>query len=384
MDSSLYAKIKESGRYCRDIRTRKKIVLFLDVIRLGNVRSACLRHGVIPKTYYFWWKRFVRGRFRLESLQCHSRRPKHSPRKIKGKALKLICYYRREFHYGPERIQMYLRLNHDMMIARSTIGEVIRREKLILRRNRKQKKNHHTRRYSLAWPGEGLQMDIKYVPYKIQGEQYYVYSAIDDCSRWRMSRLYKKKGILQAVDFLTWLAQLAPFSIKRLQLDNDAAFTNRLSPSCLGQKHDFEEKAKALGIHLRFIPPGEKELQGKIERLHRTDDDEFFWKAPRDAFETLKEKLGHWVFEYNHFRHHKELEWKTPHQVLEEKYLEQCKTMPYISSKPPGLSPAITIEQKRYKRTQWMEKYLGYLNWKDSNPLPVTHVPGYYKEPDTS
>ncbi len=379
MDSTLDAKIRSTARYCRDVETRKKLMWFLDALRFGDASKACRKYGVIPKTYYFWWNRFKKSGFKAEGLQCFSRKPRNSPNKTKGKALKWIRHYRIQFHYGPERIQMYLKLNHGILIAKSTIGEVIRREKLILRKNKKLPINRHTKRYSLPWPGDCLQMDIKFVPYKMDGEQYYVYNAIDDCSRWRISRLYKNTGILEAVQFLRLVHAQAPFKIKTVQLDNDVTFTYRFRNDVFDKRHPLESTAEELGIRLKFIPPGEKELQGKVERLHRTDDDEFFWKAPKHSFVMLQRKLSQWVYEYNYFRHHKTLGWKRPVDILEEKFIEQKQQMSYTDINPPSQWKwAVIYKQPERKYDRWMERYLGYLHWKDSNPLPLTDVSGYY------
>ena len=161
MNLKLYAKVKKSGRYCRSSEIRKKINIFLDAIKLDNVRAACRKHGVIPKTYYFWWNRFKKSGLVISALEPKSTKPKTSPNKTRGAALKWIKYYRKEFRYGPERIQMYLKLNHKINIAQSTIGDIIIREKLRLRKNRTKKNNKHTKRYSLPCPGQRLQMDIK-------------------------------------------------------------------------------------------------------------------------------------------------------------------------------------------------------------------------------
>ena len=379
MDLELDAKIRSTARYCRDVETRKKLMWFLDALRFGDVSKACRKYGVIPKTFYFWWNRFKKSGFKAEGLQCLSRKPRHSSNKTKGRALKWIRHYRIQFHYGPERIQMYLKLNHGILIAKSTIGEVIRRENLILRKNKKIPINRHTKRYSLPWPGDCLQMDIKFVPYKMDGEQYYVYNAIDDCSRWRISRLYKNTGILEAVQFLRLVHAQAPFKIKTVQLDNDVTFTYRFRNDVFDKRHPLESTAEELGIRLKFIPPGEKELQGKVERLHRTDDDEFFWKAPKHSFVMLQRKLSQWVYEYNYFRHHKTLDWKRPVDILEEKFIEQKQQMSYTDINPPSQWKwAVVYRQPERKYDRWMERYLGYLHWKDSNPLPLTDLSGYY------
>lgn len=378
MNSELHAKVKRAARYCRDVEVRKRINVFLDAIRRGNVSEACRRHGMIPKTYYSWWNKFVKSGFDVDSLKPRSRKPRNSPNKTKGRKLKWIRHYRIEYHYGPERIQKYLLLNHGITVAQSTIGEIIKREGLRLRRNRKVPVNKHTRRYSLPWPGQRLQMDIKYVPRKINEEQYYVFNAIDDCTRMRFSKLYPEKGIPEAADFLRYVHRVAPFEIKSVQLDNDSAFTYRLTPNCFDKIHPFESTACELGIRLKFIPPGEKELQGKVERLHRTDDDEFFWKAPLVSFGLLKQHVELWTFEYNHYRHHKEIGWKTPIEMLESKIVELWAALTYVANgyKPlkwpcfDGFGPEISSPFRRY---------LKFLDWCDSQYLPVTDVPGYYK-----
>jgi len=380
MDSELYAKVKKSGRYCRSTKTRKKINLFLEAIKLGNVSVACRRHGVITKTYYFWWNRYKVSGFKLSALEPKSTRPKISPNKTKGRTLKWIKYYRKEFRYGPERIQMYLKLNHKIDIAQSTIGEIIIREKLRLRKNRTKKSNKHTKRYSLPWPGQRLQMDIKYVPRKIDDEQYYVFNAIDDCSRWRISRLYRNKGALEAVDFLRYVNRVFVFKIACIQLDNDTCFTHRLSPLSGDIKHRFELNAEEMGIRLKFIPPGEKELQGKVERLHRTDEDEFFWKVPYISFSNLEYHLERWVFEYNYERLHKELGWKTPADILYSKLVDQWAILTYIANGYRTLD-WVWIAPELWpipKRPDWLIRYLQFIDWTETQYLPTTEVPGYY------
>lgn len=334
MSETLFEKVKRSGRYCRSVETRKKINWFLEAIRSGDVRGTCRRLGVVPKTYYLWWNRFRRSGFKLEALEPKSQRPRRSPSKTKPKAVRLIRHYRLEYHYGPERIQMYMKLNHGILIARSTIQRVIEREGLRLRRNKKPSVNRHTRRYTLPVPGS-LQMDIKYVPKKIHDEQYFVYNAIDDCTRWRISKLYRKIGITEACDFLRYVHQAAPFSVRSVQLDNDRAFTYRLTPNCFDKRHPLSSRAEELGIQLKFIPPGEKELQGKVERLNRTDEDEFFWKIPYHSFALLEKNLNDWAFEYNHYRRHKSLGWKTPAEALQSVLIHQAPLGYQINGQRP-------------------------------------------------
>jgi len=381
MENQDRAKIKAAMRYCRDAKVRSKLTLFWNVCRSGNVQKTCERMGVVPKTYYFWWNRFVASGYSADALKLISRRPKVSPRITKGVILKKIRYYRKHFRYGPDRIQFYLKLNHGLNVAQSTIGEVIKREKLVLRRNKRPKVNTHTKRYSLPWPGDRMQMDIKYVPFRIGGKRAYVFNAVDDCSRFRVSKLYWHKGTREAIDFLGVIQKAIPFKLLSLQLDNDRAFTNRLQPLCSGDPHPFEVAVKKMGVEVRFIPPGQKELQGKVERLHKTDDDEFFWKAPQCSFNQLDRSLNHWTYEYNHLRHHTSLGRKTPVQVIQEKYIEKLYTTPYQRAGPvPNFRQGVQIiSGKKGTLESGVIAYRKYPNPAILPPSTVTDVSGYYR-----
>ena len=56
---------------------------------------------------------------------------------------------------------------------------------------------------------------------------------------------------------------------------------------------------------------------GKVERSHRKDQERFYYKRVFVSFEDFKEKLRHWMREYNNFPM-KPLNWKSPN----EKFLE--------------------------------------------------------------
>lgn len=201
MNSILYAKVNESARYCRDLEIRKKTFLFLEVIKTGKVEMSCKKFGVTRRSYHRWWKRYEASGYEMSSLKSQSRRPHRSPfLKRSPYAIKIIKKYRLGYRYGPVRILNYLRQNHRFEVSESTIRRVIEKQGWVIRRYRTEKKNPHKKRYNLEWPGH-LQMDIKYVPERINGEQYYVFNAIDDCTRWRFFKVYKEKTVLNAVYF---------------------------------------------------------------------------------------------------------------------------------------------------------------------------------------
>lgn len=378
MNTILYAKVRDSARYCRNPVVRFRINVFLKALKEGNVEETCNQFGISRNTYYRWWRRFESSGFDSLSLAERSRRPQMCPRQTSAKIVGKIKYYRRRYHYGPKRIGFYLQENHGLTLHRSTIARVILREGLVLKKYRTQKINPHKKRYELPWPGQMMQMDIKYVPYRVQGKQLYAFNAIDDCTRWRFARIYEDKSLESCLDFTQDLIRYAPFTIQSIQTDNDKVFTNRFSALAWDpNRHIFTDTLKKHGIRHRLIPPGAKELNGKVERSHRTDDDEFFWKAPRLSGTSIKQAYAQWIWEYNHDRPHSSLADMTPMEKLVEKTLVKL----FVLALCYGLDPLKLFGAKPVpKRNTRLETYFKYLQYLESDYLSVTDVLSFYRK----
>jgi len=317
---TLYTQIYESAKYLHDPDLRKKINCLLRGIRLKNVSLACSQFGISRRTYYYWLKRLKEEDFNPQSLKPRSRAPKKRPYEISGQLKEEILKMRKEFIYGPHRISWYMK-EYGFKISGNGVYKVLLREKMPFRRKRSKKPNPHKRRYVLATPGEGMQLDIKYVPFLVEEKKAYEFNAIDDCSRWRFAYLYRNLGMDSAMDFAKRLAKAAPFTIKSIQTDNDISFTDRFLPRSpeYNVPHPFPELLETLEILHKLIPPGIKELNGKVERSHRIDMDEFFWKIPRKiSFDALQQQLSNWIYDYNIHRPHSELKMRTPVQRLQD------------------------------------------------------------------
>lgn len=375
MDLQYYAKIKESAKYCRDLESRKKIQLFLKAIKLKNVQAACQFFGVNRDYYYRWFNRLVRSNFDVKSLREKSRKPIRSPKRIDHKLIRKIAHYRKTYRYGPQRIAYWIKQNHGITVSPSTVFREILRKKWFVKKYQTKKINPHRKRYNLDWPGQMLQMDIKYVPEKINGVQYYEFNAIDDCTRWRFARIYKDKSQSSCLDFVNDLIRYSPFRIHCIQTDNDAVFTNRFNVFCWDLEHEFSETLKSYGIRHRLLPPGAKELNGKVERSHKTDDDEFFWKAPMLNFISLKKSFTQWIWEYNHDRPHSSLGGLTPVEKLIEKMYVQIFTIALMCGKDPL---SLIRKPKPVEKITLLGTYAKYLAYLDSQYYSVLDVMEFY------
>jgi len=257
-------------------------------------------------------------------------------------------------------------------LGQTTIRNIILRNGWILKKYRTKKKNPHRKRYELPNPGF-LQMDIKYVPKKIQGKQVYVYNAIDECSRWRFALAYEKMSTHNAVDFVRKLSQWAPFTIKRIQTDNDTTFTYRFNPHAYDKRHPLQSTLEELGIQHRLIPPGAKELNGKVERSHRTDDDEFFWKANHHSLPLFQQDLTRWIYAYNLHRPHSSLKGLTPIEKLIQAWVIPI----FALAIHQGLLLLSEPQPKKIFGIR-IDTYLKYLDWRENDPFHFSDVRDYY------
>ena len=210
----------------REQRIRQKLYWFQEAQRLGNVSLACKRLGISRKTYYKWWQIYRESGCDKESLADRSRRPHFHPRTIQGTWRNMITELRKKTRYGPLRLWAhFVRSCWTDVPSPHGIYQVLRREGLIEPRSRPWRKKHK-RRYEMPMPGDRLQIDIKYVPYRIQGDQYFQYTAIDDCTRYRVAEIYPERCNSNSKEFLLTVIRQMPFPIRTVQTDNDATFTN--------------------------------------------------------------------------------------------------------------------------------------------------------------
>jgi transposase InsO family protein len=308
-------KLMPQLRHNRDRDIRVKVDLILYGLKLGNVALACERLGFGRSFYYKWWKRLVIGRFRLKALQEKSRRPKRSPRKVEGYIETRIAFYHRK-GYGADMIKEYVRREGLRAVSRSTINHVINKRRPPLKRRRYRLKKHR-RRYELAIPGQRLQVDVKYSPMQVGGKTVYIYVAVDECTRWRFAYAYEELNEVWTVDFLDRLKKACPFPIATIQTDNGWEFTYALHPN--PSEHQMDVWCKANGIKHRLIPPGVKELNGKVERSHRVDADYFYGRAPSQNIGIFNRALAGWMDFYNKQRPHGGIAFLTPIEKLRER-----------------------------------------------------------------
>ena len=157
------------------------------------------------------------------------------------------------------------------------------------------RKDHKPKPYQRAdYPGQKLQLDVKYVPsYCVSdGGKYYQFTAKEECSRWTFREMYDERSAYSARDFLEKLVRRSPFPIRAIQTDNGTEFTNALLVTKSKHKTLFEQALEDMGIAYHRIRIATPRHNGKVERQHRTDEMRFYKKMRMYNLEDGRSQLA--------------------------------------------------------------------------------------------
>ena len=150
---------------------------------------------------------------------------------------------------------------------------------------------------------------------KENGGYYYQYTFIDEYSRFRYLEAFKEKNTYTSTVFLRHVVEKFPYAIECIQTDNGFEFTNEMGNSKKKPLTLFEKTLAELGIQHKKIRPFTPRHNGKVERSHRKDNEEFYACHKFFSFEDFKKQLAVRQHQYNNFPM-RPLGWKSPKHVL--------------------------------------------------------------------
>jgi len=257
-----------------------------------------------------------------QGLEPKSTRPKTNPNETPIRIKEEIISLRKDTHECAKVLKWKL-ADKNIQINERTIGKIIKNEGLT-RKYRIRKINYKYVK-ALLKVGELVEIDIKYVPHKLNGKRYYQYTAIDCSSRWRYLKIYSDCGNNSSIHFLKELIKVAPFEIKAIKTDNGSCFTNRYTGYLKSSNpfnprlHSLDILCNNLGIQHYLIDPGKPAQNGRVERSHRSDQEKFYDRVKFNTLEELKYKIKLWNMYYNNLQHCA-LNGESPNQYL-KKYL---------------------------------------------------------------
>ena len=238
---------------------------------------------------------------------------------IRGHTAKKIREMRKRYNWGAEVIQAHLKFDHQIMLSRHKINRFLRKKGLLFRKKCKPRKKH-TRVVQVEHLGQHTQTDVKHLPHLLgNGTKCYNYNFVDHASKWAFKKAYDSYGPSETRDFMQAVVAAAPFTIGRLQSDNGVEFTFKyLSRVDEPRLHALDDFCASHGIRHVLIPPGEKELQGLVERSHRQDDEELFHRIKPYDLAEFNAILAHHCEWRNSKRRRKALGWKSSDEFIAE------------------------------------------------------------------
>jgi transposase InsO family protein len=291
----------------RQIQRKLKI---LKCDRFGtNVSKKCRHYGISRETYYKWKRTFeAHGEQALvNSKPCPENHKLRTPKPIEEK----ILHIRRNYHLGAQRIGWYLLRYHGIKISTNGVGKVLLRNKMNrLPRTAKNSPGPHYKLYEKKVPGHHIQMDVKFLIFEQNGRKTrrFQYTAIDDATRARVLKVYPGHNQKTSVEFAKHIQEEFPFRIQMIRTDNGHEFQSQFHWYLMDE-----------GIQHAYIKKGTPRLNGKVERSHRIDKDEFYSAIEFKGDQDLQAKLKKWQDFYNFMRPHGAHGGKTPYEVLHEK-----------------------------------------------------------------
>lgn len=226
------------------------------------------------------------------------------PGSLSQKVVDKILELRRVYLLGSKRIHWYLDRDHGIKTSESSVTRT-----LVRHGENRLPRTVHTKRYFKKVPGHHVQVDVKFASLEDpQGKKVrrFQNTAIDDVTRIRALKIYKLHNQHNAIDFIGYVIDKFPFRIHTIRTDRGHEFQAKF--------HWIVEEDK--GIRHVYIKPRSPQLNGKVERSHRTDQEEFYQLLSYTDDVDLNEKLKLWEHFYNFNRPHCAFDGKTPYEAL--------------------------------------------------------------------
>jgi len=296
----------------------------------GFSSSQASRTLRLPRSTLYRWQKRLKAQG-PKALEDKSRRPHHRRQPTCSPELtQAVLELRERFpRWGKDKLVVLLR-RQGLKVSTSMVGRILARLKArgVLReppRNRTSLRRplrprpyavRKPKGYQVERPGDLLQvdtLDVKPLP----GVVFKHFTANDVVSRWDVLEAHTRATARTAAGFLEAIQRRMPFVVKAIQVDGGSEFYA-----------DFEAECQRRGIRLFQLPPRSPELNGAVERAHRTHLEEFYQVVDFPLEVTaLNQALRAWEHTYNTIRPHQALDWRTPMEYLKECHPEMA---------PPG------------------------------------------------
>ena len=290
-----------------------------------GVTKAAVRYKKTRQWIYYWRRRYDGT---IDSLRELSRRPKSHPNQHTEEELKLIVNMRRR--NGKDGLVDFWVKLREKGYTRTipALFRVMQRLGVFPKGKKKEKKYEPKPYEAMEYPGQRVQIDVKFVPQKCtksmgEGTQLYQFTAIDEFSRKRYLGAFPDNSTYSAACFVKDVVRYFDFKIECIQTDNGQEFTKEYStnrnPNKPAKPTLFQKALEELGIRHKQIRPYTPRHNGKVERSHRKDQTRFYDRHEFYSLEDFATQLRRYNNEYNNFPT-RPLGWLSPNEYLKKFY----------------------------------------------------------------
>lgn len=333
----------------------------------NNISSLCREFNISRKTGYKWIKRYENE----NSLADHSKTPKLIGNKTSFEAEKKILEIRKDNPgWGAATIHKVLENQGEINIPCSrTINNILSRNGCISTEDSEQRKRYL--RFQKEHCNEMWQTDFKGDFLMKDGSRCYPLDILDDRSRF-LIKIVPSTSTKNIV-IPSFEEAFSEYGIPESVLsDNGGQFA--------GFRHGYTQFEKwlmdfdVLPLHCKVCHP---QTQGKIERFHRTLNNELLRFNEFNDVDEANEKMQIWRDKYNNIRPHEALDMFTPSDVYTKSqrlYTGIIKQYQYS-----GIYPVLKVNSKGYisfdrKRLYFSETMCGeYIEFR-----PNPHGDSFY------
>ena len=255
----------------------------------------------------------------VRSLALKSRKPHRNPNAHNEEELDLIQrMLKRNGIYGLAEVYVRCKRNGYTRNFGSMCKQIRNRGYIKPKIRRKSYTKYE--RMDGRYPGDKVQVDIKYVPnecikFPTYGYKYYQITSIDEYSRKRILKIVKEKSTYETKKFLENLEEMMGFPIHIVQVDNGHEFVNDNDKT--SKESAFEKAAYNLGITIKRTRPYSPWQNGKVERSHREDGKILYNRKVFTSEKDLINQVAKHERRYNSTAK-TSLKFKSPDEVVEE------------------------------------------------------------------
>jgi len=287
-----------------------------------NASETAVHYGISRKTFYKWHGLFDRDNiYSLYKLEDKSKAPKHVRQReiTPEQRLRIILLRKKRIRYGKMKLEKLYEQEYGEKISSWHIQKVIEEKQLyynpiktakITRRRKKAQKKKRITELQLnklpfykKKPGYIICIDTIIIYWN--NIKRYIFTSIDKFGKVAFARMYNSKSSYNAQDFLKRLKYLLNDKMTNIQTDNGSEFSGYFRDAC--------EKLNIVQYFSRVQTPKDNATNERFNRILKEEFLELGNFTPNT--DLFNQKLTEWLIEYNFYRPHQALGYRTPIEI---------------------------------------------------------------------